>query len=129
MGIRKISSSNKSGVVRSKTRVIAMGIVAVAIVAGGSVLIGKSDTGEIDVTAAIQNSNITNEKNNGGQEGNVNPVPEALRNMPNGGLVPTEKASEPEVVPEASTTEEDLVPVDSASTTDNVPADQADQVE
>lgn len=67
-----------------------VGIVVIVgiIIVTGAIFIGKSDTGEINVAEKIQNSNQANREANGDLSGNVNTVPEALRDLPNGGLVP-----------------------------------------
>lgn len=69
----------------------------------GAFFIGRSDTGQINVAATIQTSN-----EQGGGEA-VGVVPEAFRNLPNGGLVPAENQETPppaipETVTDATTT-------------------------
>ena len=90
-----------------------MGIVVLvgAMVIGGSVLIGRSDQGQINVGAVIGNSN---QANPGGTQ--VAPVKEAFKDLPNGGLVPSngsvtlpptpEPQPEPTVTDEGTTTDE-----------------------
>ena len=74
--------------------VIVIGIITIV----GAVFIGKSDSGEINVSAAIQSSNQANNAEGGDTSKNVETVPEAFRNMTNGGLVPQENQPEPQVV-------------------------------
>ena len=76
-------------------------IVGAAIITG-AVFIGKSDSGEIDVTAAIQNSNQANIERGGDASANVETIPETFKNMTNGGLVPQENQPEPQA-PEVAT--------------------------
>ena len=86
--------------------------MAAAVVIGGAVFVGKSDRGEIDVSAAIQNSNQANRDAGGDPSHEVNAVPEAFRNMPNGGLVPQEH--QPENTPPPEVTQ----PTDTSTTTE-----------
>lgn len=65
------------------------------LVIGGAVLVGKSDSGAINVTDTIQTSN---QMNTDGQN-NVETVPESFKNMPNGGLVPKEDQNIPVEAP------------------------------
>lgn len=76
------------------------------LVVTGAFLIGRSDTGQINVAATIQNSNEER-----GGEGAVGVVPEVFRDMPNGGLVPTENQDA------QPATEEPTPPTDEATTT------------
>lgn len=73
-------------------------LVVGALAIGGAIFLGKSDSGEIDVTAAIQNSNQANANAGGDASGNVETVPETFKNMTNGGLVPQENQPEPAAV-------------------------------
>lgn len=76
------------------------------VIVAGAIFVGKSDTGEIDVTALIQNSNQANRDANGDASKNVETVPDAFKDMPNGGLVPQEGGTT-----EAST-QSNLVPAE-----------------
>lgn len=65
-----------------------LGLVVVGIVViGGAVMIGKSDTGPINVVATIQESN-KNAASEGREE--VETTPPIFQSMPNGGLVAAE---------------------------------------
>lgn len=64
-------------------------LVVGVMVVGGAVMIGKSDSGAIDVSATISQANQVNRENNTGIE-QVNVPNPQLQNMPNGGLVPAE---------------------------------------
>ncbi len=57
-------------------------------VTGGAIMIGRSDTGEIDVTSTINQANVTNAENGTGEH--VNAGNPALQKLPNGGLVVAE---------------------------------------
>ncbi|QQR64593.1 hypothetical protein IPH92_03460 [Candidatus Kaiserbacteria bacterium] len=72
------------------------GLVGVGVlVIGSAVMIGRSDSGAINVSATITESNQVNAENGTGEQVNVgNP---ALQNLPNGGLVP--QGTPPEQVP------------------------------
>ncbi len=64
------------------------GIVVLGIiVVGGAIFIGRSDSGQINVSATIQESNQTQSAEGGEQ---VQAVSQTFQNMPNGGLVPQE---------------------------------------
>ncbi len=67
------------------------------VVIGGAIYFGKSDSGEINVTAAIQNSNQTAIENGGDPNNQIETTSESFRNMPNGGLVPSGSAPQPPV--------------------------------
>ena len=60
------------------------------IVAVSAILIGRSDSGQINVSATIQNSNQAIIDAGGSIEDTIGNIPENLRNMPNGGLVSSE---------------------------------------
>lgn len=102
------------------------GLVGVGVlVIGGAVMIGRSDSGAIDVSATITESNQVNAEKGTGEQVNVgNP---ALQNLPNGGLVPQTTPTEQTPVVEetpatttdatASTTPETGVPTDGSATT------------
>ncbi len=74
----------------------------------GAVMIGRSDSGEINVPATITEANQLHAENGGGEQVNVaNP---ALQNLPNGGLVPQGTPPEqPPVVEEVQGTTTDAV--------------------
>lgn len=63
--------------------VLGLGILVI----GGAVMLGRSDSGVIDVSATITRSNIT-QSAEGGDGTSVPVVPSEFSNMPNGGLVP-----------------------------------------
>ncbi len=95
------------GVANLKTILIVFAVGLV--VASGAVMYGRSDRGQIDVSAAISNANVTRSSSG---ESQVNmPAPRAFQNLPNGGLVGTGKPDDvppPPPAPEtASTTEGD----------------------
>lgn len=79
---------------------IGMLLLGIFVVAG-AVLLGRSDTGQIDVAATVRNAAPTE----GEQAHTVNVPSEAFRNMTNGGLVPQDADTDlaPASVPEATT--------------------------
>ncbi len=92
--------------------------VSVVVIVVGTVLIGKSDNGQINVNSVIQDSNQANIDAGGDPANNVALVRDDLRNMPNGGLVPQQNQPEapaPEATPndQGTTTES----TDTASST------------
>ena len=89
--------------------VLGLGILII----GAAVLIGRSDSGQINVGAAVESSNQANPGN-----AQVAPVREAFKNLPNGGLVPT-GGSEPQAAPAPVPTAEDTptAPEEAATTT------------
>lgn len=111
MGIKKSPEQNKK---RMSTPAFISSVVGVGLVIiVGAVLVGKSDTGQINVTATIQDSNQRNRDAQGGSGNAVEAIPEVFTNLPNGGLQPQVAQPEsalPEVIPESATT--------SASTTE-----------
>ena len=96
--VKKVAITEKG--LRTPTFIGAV-LLAGALVIGGAIFLGKSDNGEIDVTAAIQNSNQANTDAGGDASGNVEAIPDTFKNMTNGGLVPQE--NQPEPVPEVAT--------------------------
>ncbi len=94
--------------------VVVLGVAAII----GSVFIGKSDSGEINVTAAIESSNQANNAAGGDASRNVETVPEAFKNMTNGGLVAQENQPETPVVEQAPSEE-----VATSSATSTSPAE------
>jgi len=134
MGTKKIIAETQK---RMGTPVFVAGIIVTGVaVIAIAVFIGKSDSGEIDVTAAIQNSNQVNTDARGDASKNVETVPEAFKNMPNGGLVPQDPANAPTPEPEqtpvedtaasttpedATTTSADAAPTDTVDTEAGVP--------
>ncbi len=102
---------------------VAVTLVVGVLVIGGAVFIGKSDTGEIDVSATIQNSNQAAIENGGDPADQVGTVSDAFRNMPNGGLVPQAAQETP---PEPQTTPETEIGADATGTsTDSVDGEAA----
>jgi hypothetical protein len=83
---RKVAEQSKKrmGAFAFLGTVIGVGILVI----GGAIFIGKSDTGVIDVPATISNSNEISREENGDSATIVETTPNALRTMPNGGLVP-----------------------------------------
>ena len=72
------------------------------IVLVGTMFLGRSDRGQIDVSAAIQNANEIRVAK-GEEAVQDTTTSETLRNLPNGGLVPQDGAVEtsPQAAPEA----------------------------
>jgi len=96
----KIASNKKLVVVSS---VFVVGLVVTV----GSILLGRADVGQIDVSATINNSNRASVDSGDTSKEATQPVSDAFANMPNGGLVPQAPGSAPEPIPEpevASTT-------------------------
>lgn len=108
MARRKVTEDNPSE--RKSSLMFAGGIIGTGIlVMGVAVLIGRSDSGQINVASTIQESNAQSE--DGGTQ--VNSVPQAFQNMPNGGLVPQENQTNTTPPPESPATTTD----ETASTT------------
>lgn len=96
-----------------------IGILALfsIVVIGGAMYLGKSDRGQIDVSAAIQNANEIRVAK-GEQAVQDSGTPEALRNLPNGGLVPQDPAElVPQNPPPETTTDASTTPEGTASST------------
>ncbi len=99
---------------------------SVVLVIVGAIFVGKSDRGQIDVTATIQNANQANREAYGDEAVIVNTNAEALRNLPNGGLEPQpnqESTPAPQPQAEASTTTADA---ETATTTESGDATTAE---
>lgn len=121
---------------RPRIPVVAVVLVLLGLGAtGGAIMWGTSDSGQINVSATIANSQQTT----GNEEGAPRPTPtptEVHRTMPNGGLVAqsgdTPRAPEPIPAPteEATTTEEvDASEEDSADETSDTDAGASDSSE
>lgn len=67
----------------------------------GAVLIGRSDSGQIDVAAAVRDAGTLTDAD-GNQIDAVNVPSAEFRNMPNGGLVPQDPNAAPAPAPEES---------------------------
>jgi hypothetical protein len=97
---------------------VAWTIFVGVLVVVGSVYLGKSDNGQIDVAATIGQSNQAIVDGGGDQSGLVDVVPQTFQDMPNGGLVAQEsngEQAEPEPVVDTGST---TPPVDGATTTE-----------
>lgn len=91
MTTKKTAEQNIYKSKRMGTPIFIVGIlISGLVIVAGAIFVGKSDTGEIDVTALIQNSNQANRDANGDASKNVETVPDVFKDMPNGGLVPQE---------------------------------------
>ncbi len=78
-------------------------IGAGCVVIGLAVFLGTSDSGQIDVTSAIESSNQARQEAGEPVSEAVSTIPEAFRNKTNGGLVPQDapaQAEEPQAEPE-----------------------------
>jgi hypothetical protein len=125
---KKVVSEETAPVVSDSSRrmgnpaFIASLIMATVAVFVAAVFIGKSDSGEIDVSAAIQSSNQSGVDAEGNPVGQVNASTDAFRDMPNGGLVAQEQqpaTPPPEVPAETSSS------TDAASSTPEAAAEGA----
>jgi uncharacterized protein (UPF0333 family) len=93
MGTKKEIGQNVKK--RMGTRSFVGGVILAGIVIiTGAVYLGKSDSGEINVTATIQNSNKANSAIEGNSSKDVATVPEVFKNLPNGGLVPQQNQNQ-----------------------------------
>lgn len=110
---------------------IAVLLVVGVLVVSGAIYIGKSDEGQIDVAGTISRSNQAIVDGGGDQSGQVDVVPQAFQDMPNGGLVPqenqrTEPIEQPATDVVTGTTTADATevpPSDASTTTDSVPTE------
>ena len=84
---------------------IAVILIGGIVIVIGAVYVGKSDNGEINVESLINSSNQQNEAS-GNSDKNVGTTPAALRDLPNGGLVPQDPNATPPA-PESEQLEED----------------------
>jgi hypothetical protein len=104
---------------------ILVGVGIVVVIA--AVMIGKSDSGEINVSATINQSNEINAANGTGAQ--VNAANPALQDLPNGGLVPQENQQPTTPVTESvpmSTTTEDVASTTPESTgTENIQSEES----
>lgn len=81
-------------------------VFVVVVATAGAVLIGRSDTGPIDVSNTIKNANTEQIDADGNvTEREENYTPPVLRNKPNGGLVPQDLSGLPATPPPAPETE------------------------
>lgn len=111
-------------------------LVAVAVViCSGAVFLGKSDTGAIDVTAAINNANQERRESNSdpanenNQVGEVPNVREVHRKLPNGGLVPaaSQEEKKPAPTPEPAEDENSSTTEDGVEEGDETTAEEETQ--
>lgn len=94
-----------------------------ALVAVGAVMLGRSDTGQIDVAAAVREAGVQTDAS-GNQIDPVNIPGEQFRNIPNGGLVPQgDQGNAPAPEPEPITTDE------SATSTEDSPEEESTDTE
>ena len=80
---------------------IGMFVVIGAILIFGSIMLGKSDSGEIDVSSTINDSNQANIDDGGDAKDSIGTIPNALKDLPNGGLVPQD-SQDTVIAPEPS---------------------------
>ncbi len=100
-----------------KSPLFFIGVVLTIILVGvGSVMLGKSDKGEINVSATIQNSNQAR-VDAGEAPSGANAVREEFRNKENGGLVPQSSTGGSEVQNEAQSQASTTTNEESASST------------
>lgn len=101
-------------------------VLTIVLVGVGSVMLGKSDKGEINVSATIQNSNQAR-VDAGEAPSDANAVREEFRNKENGGLVPQSSTGGGEVQNEtqsqASTTTNGESASSTATTTEQTSAE------
>jgi len=128
---RKKATSVTPSSVSTNTRIstsvfVASLLFAGFVVIGGAVYIGTSDTGEINVSAAITDSNQTARNSDGDSANQVGVVPETFRNMTNGGLVPTSNTKQPS---QAEMIDENTASSTEASESDSVEASLETEME
>ena len=100
-----------------KSPLFFIGVVFTIILVGvGSVMLGKSDKGEINVSATIQNSNQAR-VDAGEAPSDANAVREEFRNKENGGLVPQSSSGGGEVQNETQSQASTTTDGESASST------------
>ncbi len=131
---RKASSPQPVELDRGKAPFVALGVVlAGLLIVGGTILWAKSDTGQIDVSATIANSNFESARDGNGDN---TPALEQATNehsmMPNGGLAPqggdVPRPPEPaptsieEATSTASTTDEEGGTAEEGGSTDTTDA-------
>ncbi len=97
----------KNTATRSNKVMISVFLLIGIIATTGFVMWGRSDVGQIDVSATIANSGLT-ESQNGNAPVMAQPASAVFQNMPNGGLVPQSEDAKPAPTPEpeATTTDE-----------------------
>jgi hypothetical protein len=127
-GIMALRSASAQTGRRMSTPAFIVLVVAVCAVAiGTGIFVGKSDSGAINVSAAIQSANQANIAAGGSPSENVDTPGEEFHNMPNGGLVPQNgdaPAPPPPPPPEvdgAATTTENASTTAESTTTDTAP--------
>lgn len=81
--------------------IVAVSFVVVALTAG-AVFVGRSDSGQIDVSDTIKNASQQIDADGNITEGEKTYTPPKLRNQPNGGLVPQDPSGLPATPPPAS---------------------------
>lgn len=103
---------------------IASVLFVVVALTAGAVFIGRSDSGQIDVSATIKNASSEQTDADGNvTEREENYTPPALRNKPNGGLVPQDPSGLPPTPPPESETETEDTTSDTAEDGDETDGD------
>ncbi len=108
---------------RALTPAFIAGLIGVGVlVFVGAVMIGRSDSGEINVSATITDANEMHAEQGGGEQ--VNVVNPALQNLPNGGLVPqSTPVEQPPVIEESPATTTDAA---LSTTTEATPSEESE---
>ncbi len=121
---RKVAQKKSVEIDRSRTPFVFLGIVVIGgLLTTGAIMWGKSDTGAIDVSATMANSQYTADNIANGNA-SVGGAAQEYVNMPNGGLLPPGTDTTPAPVPEPVVVENasstgTTTPETTASTTDN----------
>lgn len=92
-----VTSSPAPRRVKSPAFMLSIAGLGIAVLVG-AVLLGRSDSGQIDVAAAVRDAGTVTDES-GNQVPAVNVPGAEFRNMPNGGLVPQDPNAAPEPAP------------------------------
>lgn len=101
--------------VKSPAFMLSIAGLGIAVLVG-AVLLGRSDSGQIDVAAAVRDAGTVTDEN-GNQVPAVNVAGAEFRNMPNGGLVPQDPNAAPEPAPIEDTASSTSESEDGSATT------------
>lgn len=112
-----VYKSTESDVRRRNAIFIVWAFIACLIIVTGAILLGKSDSGQIDINSVIRESNQTRQatQEDGTEVRKVEEIPEVFRNQKNGGLVPTDTPTETRTPPTETVSEESATTTETES--------------
>ena len=113
--------SNETKLVSKKNLATFGGVFLFGVVITvGSIMWGRSDVGQIDVSATIARTNVENREHAQETGEAIEQIPDSFAETPNGGLMPQAKGTEPSPVPDPEPEPTPAPEVQTASTTPTI---------